>query len=349
MIDRYLKNDVLNNKLMYKTQVDFINNRIDGIVNDLYQSEIELENFQRKNKSIDLDYTSQKIYDALFLKEKEKEALEYKLSYYKHIEDQISSEKISEIIIPSIVGEEDATLISLVNGLSQINIELKEAGTKFSDDNPIYSDKYERGEFLRTSISSLIKNGISNIILNIKGVNEIIMGMEKEILSLPKSQGELIKIKRDFELNNEIYTFLLEKRAESNIQMASTFSDKKIVDKAMLVNENYTSPNKKLIFGVSIVLFVGLTLLFIIGRSILSAKVDSLEIIKKYVPEVSYLGDVPYCKSSDISSDGIIEANSIMFEKIRMLVSNLKFVLRGGSPLVVGVTSFIQGRQIICR
>jgi capsular exopolysaccharide synthesis family protein len=167
--------------------------------------------------------------------------------------------------------------------------------------------------------------------------------MEKEVFQLPKSQRELIEIKRDFELNNKVYTFLLEKRAEANIQMASTSSDKKIVDSAMLLNDNYTYPNKKLIYVLFIVVIFGGLVLFLILKAILFAKVDSLELVKQYIPNVSYLGDLPHCKAEVLNEGDMINPNSLVFEKLRMITSNMKLTLgKGNGPVVIGVTSYIQ-------
>ena len=46
-------------------------------------------------------------------------------------------------------------------------------------------------------------------------------------------------MQRDFNLNNELYTFMLQKKAEASISLASNIPQVQIVDPAMI-----ESPNK---------------------------------------------------------------------------------------------------------
>ena len=53
---------------------------------------------------------------------------------------------------------------------------------------------------------------------------------------LPGTERKLINIQRKFDINNTVYTYLLEKRAETGIARASNVSDNKIIDNAETFN-----------------------------------------------------------------------------------------------------------------
>ncbi len=49
--------------------------------------------------------------------------------------------------------------------------------------------------------------------------------LELEIQKLPFTESQLINIQREFNINDQIYTFLLQKRAEAGITKASNTPD----------------------------------------------------------------------------------------------------------------------------
>ena len=340
----HLKKDIKYEKTKFSNKVNFIAGWIDEIDNKLSISEEKLKEFQSRNKSIDLEYTSKKLYDKLFSIESKRKTIEFKLSYYKNLEKQLTSDALSKIIIPSVVGIDDKTLNSLVYELSNIQVELKDANTKYSITNPIYTDRITRLKYLKENILSIITSSIISIEDSLKETADFGGKIEKEVNKLPSSQSELIKIKREFELNNQLYTFLLEKRAEASIEMTSAFSNKRIIDSAMLDDQKYTYPNNKKIHGLTIFLCLGALILFLVIKVILFGKIDSVDILKQINPTGTLIGDVPHCKIDVLNDQGQISAKTLLFEKLRIINLSLELIVgpENKAP-IFGITSYIQG------
>ena len=66
--------------------------------------------------------------------------------------------------------------------------------------------------------------------------------VEKELGRLPGTERQLIGIQRKFDLNNSVYTYLLERRAEAGIAKASQITDNRIIDKAIVQNSAQIKP-----------------------------------------------------------------------------------------------------------
>ena len=64
---------------------------------------------------------------------------------------------------------------------------------------------------------------MSEIIEQIRTVNAQASG-------LPVTERQLLGIERKYKLNDELYTFLLEKRAGAQIQKASNMADNEVID-----------------------------------------------------------------------------------------------------------------------
>ena len=72
--------------------------------------------------------------------------------------------------------------------------------------------------------------------------------MKGIIGNLPQSERILLNIQRKFNLNENIYNYLLEKRAEASITKASNISDHKVIDMPRLESNLPIRPNTTLIY-----------------------------------------------------------------------------------------------------
>jgi uncharacterized protein involved in exopolysaccharide biosynthesis len=58
--------------------------------------------------------------------------------------------------------------------------------------------------------------------------------VEAELKKLPSKELQMVAIERNYRIDDNYYTFFLQKRAEAEIQKASNLPDNKILDKAHL-------------------------------------------------------------------------------------------------------------------
>jgi tyrosine-protein kinase Etk/Wzc len=90
-----------------------------------------------------------------------------------------------------------------------------------------------------------VRNGIAGLKLSIAESDRKISGVEVEINKLPSTERKLINIQRKFDLNNTVYTYLLEKRSESGIARASNVSDNRIIDTASYFSSVLIKPKTR--------------------------------------------------------------------------------------------------------
>ena len=99
-------------------------------------------------------------------------------------------------------------------------------------------------------------------VITLTNLNSQLSTIELELAGLPQTEQELINIKRSFDLNNELYTFLLQKRAEAAITMASNVPDAHILDPARIETVEQKGP--KTTFNLLIGLILGLAIPFMV-------------------------------------------------------------------------------------
>jgi len=161
------------------------------------------------------------------------------------------------------------------------------------------------------------------------------------LLRLPVSEQELINIQRKYDVNNQFYTFLLQKRAEAGIQRASTVSNVRILDKAGIYNSVPVGTKKSVLYLLAMVL--GL----IIPGGIIYL-VDSMDTRIKDRSDIENNTDLPILGvvSHDTTGENIpvqLNPGSAFAESFRHIRTNLQYILREPHQKVILVTSTISG------
>ena len=117
---------------------------------------------------------------------------------------------------------------------------------------------------LRRQIIASLKNNLKQLEQRKKSLNDLIFKFKKSLETLPKQERELTRLTRHFSVNEKVYSYLLEKRAETAILRSSTISNARVLDEAL----NYpirVKPKRVLIVLVGLILgiIVGLAYAFL--------------------------------------------------------------------------------------
>ncbi|HBH49082.1 MAG TPA: capsular biosynthesis protein, partial [Bacteroidales bacterium] len=148
-------------------------------------------------------------------------------------------------------------------------------------------------------------------------------------------------IQRDFNINDQIYTFLLEKSAEAGITKASNIADHKILDKALPNNAVRIKPKPSSNYMLSLVVGFLIPLVIIILREFFNNKILGKRDIEN-ATSVPILGSVGHNeKHTEIP---VFEnPKTALSESFRALRANLHFMLKEKNEKVIAVSSTISG------
>ncbi|KKL95474.1 hypothetical protein LCGC14_1854240, partial [marine sediment metagenome] len=116
-------------------------------------------------------------------------------------------------------------VVKLETKLQELELKRLELGRKFKKDHPTYQ----------------------GIIEQIAAVNEQKKALVGEVGNLPETQQELLRLRRDVEVSNQIYTLLLSKTQELDIVRAGTVGNVRIIDYAEVNTSKPVKPKKALI------------------------------------------------------------------------------------------------------
>jgi capsular exopolysaccharide synthesis family protein len=207
--------------------------------------------------------------------------------------------------------------------------------------NPLVSKLNIKIDNIKKSIADNISAVRQTTDISIDEMNKRVSKVEAQISNLPKTEQQLGGFERKYRLNDAIYNYLLEKRAEAKITKASNLPDDIILEPANLVGGSPVSPNTKKNYMMAFILGMGLPFSYLILRKALNTKIETQENIER-MTNLPVLGKIihNYKKTNNVVFE---YPKSPIAESYRVLRTNLDFSMKGGSHKVILVTSCITG------
>jgi capsular exopolysaccharide synthesis family protein len=330
----------LSNSLDKKNQeairtIQFIDDQLIGISDSLVITENKLQQFRSTHRVMDLSAQGQVIIDQAMSLENEKARIEIESNYYAYLADYLAKDNIGEVpIAPATMGITDPGLTNLVADLANLQGQLysKSLGEK----NPLQSQLAQRvrntKEALRETLNGVIR---ANNLARNENLAQI-RTVNAQATALPVTERQLLGIERKFKLNDELYTFLLEKRAVAQIQKASNTPDNEIVDPSR-PDFGPVKPKTKLIYFLALIAGIGIPFLWISIADYLNNKVREDEDIKN-IADVPITGHIPH---SPLKKNTVVleEPGSYTAEAFRSLRSRMQFFTKEAKAPVILITS----------
>lgn len=338
----YIRSGLEEKNQTAENTIKFIDKQLTEILDSLKMAEESLQDFRLRNRLIDMSSESELITDNISKFQTEKSLLIINENYYKYLNDYLTNKtSYDDIIAPSVMGIDDPLLNSLVVQLAELNREKFMLSYSATENNPSIVRINQNIQDLRYSLIENVKNQIKANNLALENVNQRIDQIEKEILKLPVTERQLINIERKFSLNNNIYTYLLEKRSESGIAKASNIPDNRILDMARVQNASKIKPKNSLNYMIALILGILAPLAIIFIVELLNNKIlDKKDIISRTnAPVLGTIGhshfesDIPVFKSP----------KSSLAESFRSLRTNLQYLAPEQKHKFINITSAISG------
>lgn len=321
-----------------RRSLDFINNQLAGISDSLNTAQNKFTDFRSRNSVIDLGAEGRIVMDNLKEVETERVKSQMQLDYFQNLLKYLETNSdLKQIVMPSVVGIEDASLNALVLKLGELYNRRQVLSFSAKENNPAIVNLDREMGIVRSQLSENLRNLITNATNNINSQKERQDKVNVQLNRLPQKEQQMVNIQRQATITNEIYTFLLQKRAETNISLASSMSDVQVIDIARTETAKPVGLGSSIILGLGFVLGAGLPMAFLIIMSYFDDKIRSQEDLEKNT-RIPILGNIMHSVST---SDLAVFENpkSNIAESFRVLRTNLQFMLTGETGKVLSVLS----------
>lgn len=342
LMEQYIEYGMKQKNLTSENTIQFIDLQLMDIVDTLEVTGNQLTNFRTENRVYNLDESASMVLERLVELDSDQSMAQMQLDYYENLRDYMdNANQMKNVAFPSVVGITDTGLNTLVTRLSELYTQRETLLLSMNERNPSVQLVDRELELVRQSLSENLNNLVENTKQEIATLTRQISQVNAELSNYPQTEQDLINYERLYDLNNELYTFLLEKRAEAQITRASNTSDVKILDEANKATLVQVGPRTMVNFLIGLMLAVAIPFIIILVREFFDESIHGKEDLQKLslLPVVGNISHNPF----GIEIPVIDHPRSILAESLRDLRTNLSYLFRESGPMAVGVNSVVPG------
>ena len=348
LVKQYNTDAISDKNLISQNTKDFIDDRLRKIKSDLFLIDDKVKDF-KDSKNI-TGFSEEFSLTLGTLKEKNQSIslVRTQISLVNWMKDLLVEKSSTDQILPTSLGFD---YISLTDGISKYNelILLRDkASLNAGPKNPILMQLGSQIESIKLNLLSSLSPILKSLDIQLKDLNKEANTALSSVKSIPTTERGFIDIAREQEIIASLYQYLLKKKEETEISLAVTVPNAKIIDVAY-GSKIPIAPNRQKIYLVA--LFIGLLLPFgfVFIHNFLDNKVYSKDDISKII-SVPFLGSIP---SSDKTTSLVVTSidRTSTSEAFRLIRANLNFIIpkinKGSKTIFVTSTTSGEGKSFI--
>ena len=348
------------NKKTFETKA-FIEEQLRLTSNRLNLAENELQAFKESFGLISLDAQTQNILNRLYTVESQYEKTKLDITEVDSQLRMIKSAKIDgsghlkERFFPASAG---SPVYGLKTKLSDLLLKRQTLLINFTPKHPRVKELDDQAQALLQETKSELQSLLSSYKTREKDLSQRIYQLRRENLSLPEKGLQLVRLQRDVELQESLYTQLKEKYQETLIQESGKVEEVTILRPAVVPDQPFNIPSKLMIVVTGIVMGLVIGVVFAFLAEVFDTSMGTIEDVEELL-NVPVLGVIPQlgdnikvkqrsdCRAlpKDRAHDLVThyEPKSMGAEAFRALRTNLQFLrLEMQGNLFLITSSFVQ-------
>jgi capsular exopolysaccharide synthesis family protein len=344
-IEKY-NDDVVNDKeLIVKATSDFITSRLNIVSNELENVDFTAEKLQKDNRLTALQAQS-----SIYLQsERENESkiisTANQLQLIDFMSDHLQENNRNSDLLPADVGIADSNISEITKIHNELVLQRNRILKNSSEKNPTVINLDNQIQALKENLNTSLENIRSANKITLDNLNREDVRISSQIYSAPGKERQFRDIKRQQDIKESLYLYLLQKREETAISLGMSSPNAKIIDQAYALGTP-VNPKTKIIYLAAFLLGLFIPISIIYTRDLLDTKIHTKDDLIKLV-SAPYLGDIP----KSLHKERIVKKvdYSPKAEAFRLLRTNISFMLKDkqskGKTVFVTSTTSQEGKS----
>jgi capsular exopolysaccharide synthesis family protein len=250
----------------------FVNERLKIVEEEMKEIEQKAQAYKSSRGAVELGTQSQIYLNSMSGVDQRLGEVSMQIAVLDQIQKYVQSKDKTGSIVPSTLGLNDGMLTDLLNKMYEHELNYEKLKKTVGENNPMLTSIREQINKIKPSILENIQNQRKNLEATKLNLHSTSNTFTSQLQTIPQKERELIEINRQQSIKNGIYTFLLQKKEESELSHASTIVDSRVVDRAHS-SFDPVSPKRGMIYMVAFFLSMALPAGFIAAKGMLNRKI----------------------------------------------------------------------------
>ncbi|MFZ9660310.1 MAG: GumC family protein [Chitinophagaceae bacterium] len=345
LVTEYNKENINDKNKVLLNTIDFIAQRLELVTKELGDVENNLKDFKTQRNLIDLGSQSNQTLLERQKVEDELSTISIEEIIFNSIKDQVKKSANDYSLIPVNLGFGNSEVNATINNYNELLLKLQRDEEYVGRNSPILADLKRQIKSLYGGLLVSLKNYENTINAKKKVLTSRINLTNRIFGEVPTSEKSLVEIKRQQNVKEGLYLYLLQKREETAVASSSTVSNYYQIEPA---NGSYVpiEPNNKKIYIFAIIAGLLLPALIIYLIDLFNDKVNSRKDIESRtdIPIIAEIGHMEG-EISNLVVAGM--SRNVISEQFRILRSNLNFLTQKKKVILVTSTMSGEGKSFV--
>ncbi len=200
------------------SELEFYDARIADLFSDLSESEEKLEKFKSENNLMGMDSQAGMLVESTVGKAEDIALERTKQEYYRTVKSTLDNPASAYELIP-VVESLGNPMIAKYN---ELLLARKNLVRSAKEGNPQLTALNDQIADLRASILKNVDGMLAESAMQLETMTGLVGTAQSRLNKMPSYEREYINLMRDRTMKNELYMFLLQKRENAALQVAST-------------------------------------------------------------------------------------------------------------------------------
>ncbi|MEE9361034.1 MAG: polysaccharide biosynthesis tyrosine autokinase [Cellulophaga sp.] len=342
----YNKNAIDDKKAIADRTSQFINDRIAEISSSLSSVDQSAQDFKTGRGVTDIANEASLNLNVGAANQRELTSMRTQLEIVSSMKGIVEEQEGYEHL-PANLGISDPTIAATTAKYNELISQRKRLLKSSNEKNPIVVALDQQINSLKNNVYSSLSSTVNNLGLQVNTLSGQQAIINSKIYSAPKNARALRDITRKQETTEQLYLYLLQKREESQIGVASTSPKSKIIDEAYIPSKFPVSPKRNMTYLAFLILGFLCPFSIIYVQDLLDNKVSNMYSLEKLTKNTPVLGELPKLLKKE-EKMVLGEDRSVLSEALRIIRTNLDYLIKtkvesGNKNNIIFVTSSVPG------
>jgi tyrosine-protein kinase Etk/Wzc len=341
IIQQHEEQAVLDKNEITRHTSEFIAERMKVIEEELSSVEMDGENFKTKNELVSVESNAERYLEKESSIEEQITSTVIESNLVDFMNDYLKENGQLTYLLPVNLGFTDGSINSMTTEYNELVLQRNKLIETASTANPFAIKLENRIQSIREILKISLANLKKSLNIKLTQLRQKESLYKQKLDNIPEYERLYREIARQQQIKETLYLYLLQKREENEIAIASTVGNVKVIENAFTSGWPISPQGQSSLIGAFLFgIFLPISFLYV--RDKLDVKIHSREDLEGL--NIPVVAEIPKSKTKDFL---IVQKGnrSLVAEAFGMLRSNMKFLLPknkdGGS--VIFVSSAIAG------
>lgn len=324
LIQVYVDEAMEDKNVIIRNTAVFIDERLQLINEELGNVEGDIEEYRKRNQSVDFGWETRISLENRNLYDREVAELTTQIELIGLIRQYLHDPLKEERLLPANTGIANVGIEAMIEKYNTVLLERDKLKINAGDNSPAVRERNEELISLRRTISESLGNTKDAVNSKLDFTRRKQMLEAKKINNFPTQQKYVLSVERQQKIKEELFLYLLNKREENALTLATADSNLRIVDEAYDAGRAGANTLVILLGAFLAGLFIPAMSFYI--RYLLNVKVRGRKDIEDNLT-IPFLGEIP---RKPAKSDMVLvreQGRDPISESFRIIRSNLDFML----------------------